>query len=41
MSVKGARLFGTTNPDNPARWLKRKFLDRIASCSTGGTSSSG
>ncbi len=30
MSVKGARLFGTTNPDNPAHWLKRKFLDRIA-----------
>jgi hypothetical protein len=29
MSVKGARLFGTTNPDNPAHWLKKKFLDRI------------
>lgn len=29
MSVPGARLFGTTNPDNPAHWLKRKFLDRI------------
>jgi PBSX family phage terminase large subunit len=29
MSVPGARLFGTTNPDNPAHWLKRKYLDRI------------
>lgn len=29
MSVKGAKLFGTTNPDSPAHWLKRKFLDRI------------
>lgn len=26
----GARLFGTTNPDNPAHWLKRKYLDRMA-----------
>ncbi|MBM7767348.1 PBSX family phage terminase large subunit [Glutamicibacter nicotianae] len=30
MSVKGAQLFGTTNPDSPAHWLKRKFLDRIS-----------
>jgi PBSX family phage terminase large subunit len=30
MSVPGAQLFGTTNPDNPAHWLKRKFLDRLA-----------
>lgn len=30
MSVRGAQLFGTTNPDSPAHWLKRKFLDRIA-----------
>lgn len=30
MSVPGAQLFGTTNPDNPAHWLKRKYLDRIA-----------
>jgi len=29
MSVRGAKLFGTTNPDNPAHWLKRRFLDRI------------
>lgn len=28
MSVPNAQLFGTTNPDNPAHWLKRKFLDR-------------
>ncbi|TKR27144.1 PBSX family phage terminase large subunit [Cellulomonas hominis] len=26
---QGARLFGTTNPDNPAHWLKRRFLDRL------------
>lgn len=30
MSVRGAKLFGTTNPDNPAHWLKAKFLDRLA-----------
>lgn len=29
MSVAGAQLFATTNPDNPAHWLKAKFLDRI------------
>ncbi len=29
MSVTGARLFGTTNPDNPGHWLMRKFLKRI------------
>lgn len=29
MSVPGAQLFGTTNPDNPAHWLKRRFLDRL------------
>jgi len=30
MSVPGAQLFGTTNPDSPAHWLKKKFLDRMA-----------
>jgi PBSX family phage terminase large subunit len=30
MSVTGARLFGTTNPDSPAHWFKVRFLDRIA-----------
>lgn len=30
MSVAGAALFGTTNPDSPAHWLKKKFLDRLA-----------
>lgn len=30
MRVDGAQLFGTTNPDNPAHWLKRRFLDRLA-----------
>lgn len=24
----GAKLFGTTNPDHPAHWLKRDYLDR-------------
>ena len=28
MSVKGARLFATTNPDNPAHWLKKEFINR-------------
>lgn len=30
MSVPKAKLFGTSNPDSPSHWLKRKFLDRIA-----------
>ncbi len=30
LSVSGAQLFGTTNPDSPAHWLKRNFLDREA-----------
>lgn len=29
MSPPKAKLFGTTNPDSPAHWLKVKFLDRI------------
>lgn len=29
MSVAGAALFGTTNPDSPAHWLKAKFLNKI------------
>lgn len=28
MSVPGAKLFGTTNPDNPSHWFKKKFLDK-------------
>lgn len=28
MSVPGARLFATTNPDGPAHWLKRQVVDR-------------
>jgi PBSX family phage terminase large subunit len=27
MSPKGARLYGTTNPDNPYHWLKRDIID--------------
>jgi len=27
LSVQGARLFGTTNPDSPFHWLKTEFLD--------------
>ncbi|GLW91791.1 PBSX family phage terminase large subunit [Actinokineospora globicatena] len=29
LSVPGAKLFGTTNPDNPAHWLRKKFLLRV------------
>ena len=28
MSVKGARMFATTNPDNPAHWLRKEYLMR-------------
>ena len=28
LSVPGARLICTTNPDSPAHWLKAKFIDR-------------
>ncbi|SEU46570.1 PBSX family phage terminase large subunit [Nonomuraea wenchangensis] len=28
LSVPGAKLFGSTNPDSPSHWLKRDFLDR-------------
>lgn len=28
LSIKGAKFFGTTNPDAPMHWLKRKFIDR-------------
>lgn len=34
MSVHGAKLFGTTNPDNPQHWLKAKFLDRVTNPKT-------
>jgi PBSX family phage terminase large subunit len=30
LSVLDAKLFGTTNPDSPAHWLKKKFVDRTA-----------
>ncbi|MEU4444884.1 PBSX family phage terminase large subunit [Actinosynnema sp. NPDC050801] len=29
MSVPGAQCFATTNPDSPAHWLKRRYLDRL------------
>lgn len=29
MSVRGAKLFGTTNPDSPAHWLKVTYLDNL------------
>lgn len=28
LSVRNAKLFGTTNPDGPYHWLKRDFIDR-------------
>lgn len=30
LSLEGAMLFGTSNPDSPAHWLKRDYLDRAA-----------
>lgn len=30
MSVKGAKFFGTTNPDSPYHWLKTDYLDKAA-----------
>lgn len=29
LSLPGAKLFGTTNPDSPVHWLKRDYIDRI------------
>lgn len=29
LSVKGAKLFVTTNPDSPYHWLKKGFIDRV------------
>ena len=28
LSIPGAKLFGTTNPDSPFHWFKKNFLDR-------------
>ncbi|MEU6342207.1 PBSX family phage terminase large subunit [Streptomyces sp. NPDC046977] len=28
-SVDGAQIFATTNPDSPAHWVRRRFLDRL------------
>ncbi|MFD6415991.1 PBSX family phage terminase large subunit [Streptomyces sp. NPDC060194] len=28
LSIPGAKLLATTNPDNPGHWLKKEFLDR-------------
>jgi PBSX family phage terminase large subunit len=30
LSVDGARLFGTTNPDSPAHWLLKNYLQRAS-----------
>jgi PBSX family phage terminase large subunit len=30
LSMPGAKLFATTNPDSPLHWLKKDFLDRIS-----------
>ncbi|MER8042580.1 PBSX family phage terminase large subunit [Streptomyces sp. NPDC094032] len=29
LSVPGARLYATTNPDSPRHWLKAQYLDRV------------
>ena len=29
MSVEGAQLFATTNPDTPTHWVRRDYLDRL------------
>ncbi len=29
LSVPGARLYATTNPDSPRHWLKTQYLDRV------------
>lgn len=41
MSVPGAQLFGTTNPDGPYHWLKEKFLDRMADLNGAGARDDG
>jgi PBSX family phage terminase large subunit len=28
LSIRGARLFGTTNPDSPYHWFKKDYIDR-------------
>ncbi|WP_282204532.1 PBSX family phage terminase large subunit [Kitasatospora fiedleri] len=28
-SVDGSQIFATTNPDSPAHWVRRRFLDRL------------
>ena len=33
LSEKDAKLFGSTNPDSPSHWLKKKYLDRAAELS--------
>jgi PBSX family phage terminase large subunit len=30
MSVTGAQMFATTNPDSPAHWLKTDYIDKLA-----------
>ena len=30
MTVPGSKGFGTTNPDSPAHWLKKEYMDRAA-----------
>jgi PBSX family phage terminase large subunit len=35
LSVDGARLYGTTNPDNPQHWLLRDYLSRAGVWLTG------
>jgi PBSX family phage terminase large subunit len=37
MSVTGARLFATTNPDSPSHWLKKDYLDKLERFNEDGT----
>lgn len=39
LRIPGARLFATTNPDNPNHWLKQKWLEKADGTGSPGSSS--